>query len=176
MRKIVFYGAVSLDGYLAKKDDSLQWLFDTDTGAETTYKAFFEDVDTVVMGRITYQATKQIIGEEAIYPDTQTIVFSRSQDKFYEDAIGESGDPIAYLTKLREQPGQMIWIVGGGNFIKPIIEADLIDEWWIQIAPVLLGDGKPLFEKGDYAQRLKLVDTKIMGELVELHYVRKQES
>lgn len=63
MRKIVFYGVISLDGYLASKNDSLQWLFDTDTGKETTYQSFFERVDTVVMGRITYQKTKQILKE-----------------------------------------------------------------------------------------------------------------
>lgn len=176
MRKIVFYGAISLDGYLSRIDNDLQWLFDTDTGEETTYQTFFDKVDTVVMGRITYQETKKIMGGEAIYPDTQTIVFSHNDNLFYDDATVETEDPVAYLKKLRKQSGDMIWIVGGGNLLKPLIEADLIDEWWIQIAPVLLGEGKPLFEKGNYTNRLTLVDTTIMGELVELHYVRKQVS
>ncbi|HAP7587159.1 TPA: dihydrofolate reductase family protein, partial [Enterococcus faecium] len=55
MRKIIFYGAISLDGYLATKTDDLQWLFDTPTGKQTTYEAFYETIDTSIMGRKTYQ-------------------------------------------------------------------------------------------------------------------------
>ncbi len=60
MRKIIFYGAISLDGYLATKTDDLQWLFDTPTGKQTTYEAFYETIDTTIMGRKTYQEAKNI--------------------------------------------------------------------------------------------------------------------
>lgn len=53
------------------------------------------------------------------------------------------------------------------------MEANLLDEYWIQIAPVLLGSGKRLFPKGDYQQRLTFVDSTTMGEMVELHYRKK---
>lgn len=175
MRKIVFYGAITLDGYLAASDDNLQWLFDTNIGEKTTYQKFFEKVDTVVMGRITYQETKQLMKDAPLYPGTQTIVFSRSNDYSFHDATVKTDDPVTYLKQLRETEGGLIWIVGGGNFLKPLIEADLIDEWWIQVAPVLLGEGKPLFEQGDYAKRLTFVDTTTMGELIELHYVRNTD-
>ncbi len=80
---------------------------------------------------------------------------------------------MAFVSALKQEKN--VWVVGGGSLLKPLLEADLIDEWFIQIAPVLLGDGKRLFEAGDYARRLTFVETKQMGELTELHYVRKAE-
>ena len=75
---------------------------------------------------------------------------------------------------FKKNEGKDIWIVGGGGLFSELIEADLIDEYWIQIAPVLLGKGKRLFEEGNYRQRLKFVETTHMGELTELHFKRKQ--
>lgn len=59
MRKVVFYGAMSIDGYLADEQDSLQWLFDTNLAGVSTYEAFIEQVDTVVMGKTTYDEVKK---------------------------------------------------------------------------------------------------------------------
>ena len=59
MRKVCFYGAISLDGYLADEQDSLQWLFDTPTGEKTTYEEFDAQVDTTIMGRVTYEEVKK---------------------------------------------------------------------------------------------------------------------
>lgn len=64
MRKIVFYGAISLDGFLADEQDNLQWLFDTDLAGVSTYEAFEENIDTVVMGRVTYEETTKMLEEE----------------------------------------------------------------------------------------------------------------
>ncbi|MGX7162455.1 dihydrofolate reductase family protein [Enterococcus massiliensis] len=168
MRKLVFYGAISLDGYLADTEDNLQWLFDTPTG-ETTYAAFDQLTDTLVMGRKTYEEAKKLTEGTPFYQDKEVIVFSRKL-KELPDATVVSENPVAYLKQLQQQEGKMIWFVGGGNLLKPLLEADMIDEWWIQIAPVLLGKGKRLFEDGNYHQRLELVDTTQMEQLYELHY------
>lgn len=69
MRPVYFYGAISLDGYLSDNHDNLQWLFDTDLNQQSTYEAFERQVDTVVMGRVTYQETLKILGDEQLYPD-----------------------------------------------------------------------------------------------------------
>lgn len=63
--------------------------------------------------------------------------------------------------------------MGGGRLIKPLLEHQMIDEWYIQITPVLLGDGIPLFQKGTYEARFEMLDTTRFGEFIELHYVRK---
>ncbi|MDN6641132.1 MAG: dihydrofolate reductase family protein [Tetragenococcus sp.] len=173
MRKIVFYGAISLDGFLADEKDRLDWLFATDLAEKSTYEAFEDKVDTVVMGRITYQEAKKMIGNESFYPGKEKIIFSRTQKESIEEGQFVSGDVVETLKSLREQPGKMIWIVGGGNLLNPLLEENLIDEYWIQIAPVLLGKGKRLFEEGNYNYRLEFVETTQMGELTELHFRRK---
>lgn len=87
------------------------------------------------------------------------------------DATVIHEDPVSFVKNIKEHSNQTVWVVGGGNLLKPLIENHLIDEWWIQIAPVLLGEGIRLFQEGAYEERLKLVDTNYFGEFIELHYV-----
>lgn len=173
MGKIVFYGAISLDGFLSDEKDGLQWLFDTDLAGESTYEEFEEQVDTVVMGRVTYQEAKQINGDAPFYPGKEKIIVSHTKKESSEEERIVSGNLVAVLKSLREQSGKMIWVVGGGSIIKPLLEENLIDEYWIQIAPVFLGKGKRLFEEGNYNYRLEFIETTQMGELTELHLKKK---
>ena len=84
MGKIVFYGAISLDGYLATKEDSLQWLFDTPTGEKTTYEAFYQTIDQTIdqtiMGRKTYQEAKKLLATDHLYPEKKNFVFSTTKN------------------------------------------------------------------------------------------------
>lgn len=89
------------------------------------------------------------------------------------DAEVVNEDPVAFLKNLQMTEGKDIWVVGGGRLIKPLLEHQMIDEWYIQITPVLLGDGIPLFQKGTYEARFEMLDTTRFGEFIELHYVRK---
>lgn len=173
MRKIVFYGAISLDGFLADEKDSLQWLFDTDLGGVSTYEDFDKHVDTIVMGRVTYEETNKMLNDAPFYQDKKTIVFSRSQNPDSSEVDFTSENPVELLSQLQQEEGGWIWIVGGGGLFSELLEADLIDEYWIQITPVLLGKGKRLFVEGDYARRLEFVETTQMGEMTELHYRKK---
>ncbi|MDB7086082.1 dihydrofolate reductase family protein [Enterococcus mundtii] len=170
MSKIIFYGAISMDGYLATINDDLQWLFDTPTGEKTTYDAFYQTIDTTIMGRKTYQEAKKYLDTAKIYPEKTNYVFSTDKELKLEDARVVHEDPVSFIKELKESSEQRIWVVGGGRLLKPIIEQQLIDEWYIQIAPVLLGKGIRLFQEGDYVQRYQLVDTKRFGEFIELHY------
>lgn len=173
MRPVYFYGAISLDGYLSDNHDNLQWLFDTDLNQQSTYEAFERQVDTVVMGRVTYQETLKILGDEPLYPDKEKIILSRHQAGQVDGGRYENTDPVTLVRQLRQQSGKAIWIVGGGAIVSALTAAHLIDEYWIQIAPVLLGRGKRLFEPNDDEQRLTLVDTTVMGELTELHFKKQ---
>jgi dihydrofolate reductase len=171
MGKLVFYGAISLDGYLAGAEDQLDWLLATDTGASTTYEKFFETIDAIAMGRKTYEEAKKMLATEMLYPEKENYVFSRQMQTNPKDAVVVNQDPVVFLSQLKKE--KAVWLVGGGNLLHPLLEADLIDEWYVQIAPVLLGKGKRLFEPGDYETRLQFVDMTQMGELVEIHYQRK---
>lgn len=173
MRKIVFYGAISLDGFLSDQNDNLQWLFDTDLNNTSTYEKFEQNVDTFIMGRKTYEETKQILNGQELYPGKEKIVFSHQPQ--VKDANTEFvDDDITQIVKNHQnKAGKSIWIVGGGTILKPLLEENLIDEYWIQISPVLLGTGKRLFEEGNYRFRLEFIETTQMGELTELHFKKK---
>lgn len=175
MGKVVFYGAISLDGYLADDNDNLQWLFDTDLAGISTYKDFEEKVAAVVMGRVTYDEVIGLLKGEPLYPKKQKIIFSRTRTDEIQEGYFTPQDPIKVIEDLKKQIHGYIWIVGGGKLLTRLMEANLLDEYWIQIAPVLLGSGKKLFPKGDYQQRLTFVDSTTMGEMVELHYRKKME-
>lgn len=173
MAEIVFYGAISLDGYLAAQDHSLQWLFDTELGEGSQYEAFLETIGTTVMGRKTYE--ELLVYSEGVMPyknQTNYVLTSQSFPDTQEVHFVQKSDPARFLQELKEQAQKDIWVVGGSQLIKPLLEADLIDQWIIQIAPVLLGQGIKLFSEGDYQQRLKLVEEKRFGEFIELHYHR----
>lgn len=171
MSKIMFYGAISLDGYLADEQDNLQWLFDTNLDGVSTYEAFEELLDTIVMGRVTYEEAKKIVEDAPFYEGKEVIVFSRTKTEEISGGYFTSEDPVQVIERLQQEE-KNVWIVGGGGLFTELLVADKIDEYWIQIAPVLLGKGKRLFEEGDYAQRLEFVETTQMGELTELHYRR----
>lgn len=148
-------------------------MFDTDLGGVSTYEAFDEHLDTIVMGRVTYEETLKLLDGKPFYDGKETIVFSRSKHPDFPRGRFTSEDPVELLSKMKQEEGGWIWIVGGGGLFAELLEADLIDEYWIQITPVLLGEGKRLFVEGDYAQRLEFVETTQMGEMTELHYRKK---
>lgn len=112
-----------------------------------------------------------MLATEKLYPEKENYVFSRQMQTDLTDAVVVDQDPVAFLSQLKKE--KTVWLVGGGKLLHPLLEADLIDEWYVQIAPVLLGTGKRLFEPGEYTTRLQFVDMTQMGELVEIHYQRK---
>lgn len=172
MRNLIFYGAITLDGFLATEHDDLSWLFATNVGETTSYEQFLQGIETTVMGKTTYDFVKKELKDEPLYPGKTNLVFTH-QPVHLEDAQVVRGDVATVLRGLKAQPGQDIWLVGGGSIILPALEADLIDEYYVQIAPVLLGRGKRLFLPGNYQKRLELVGVTHFGELSELHFKRK---
>ncbi|WEV61395.1 dihydrofolate reductase family protein [Streptococcaceae bacterium ESL0729] len=173
MRKIVFYGAISLDGFLADENDNLDWLLQTDLNNVSTYEKFEAAVETFVMGRKTYEETKKMLGEAELYPGKEKLVFSHQKTGKHPNTTFVEGDVLDIIKAQQVKTGGAIWIVGGGGILKPLLEENLIDEYWVQIAPVLLGRGKRLFEEGDYNYRLDFLDSTVMGEMVELHFKKK---
>ncbi|SYW19677.1 dihydrofolate reductase family protein [Oenococcus oeni] len=173
MKKVFFYGAISLDGFLSSEDDNLKWLFDTELNPNYSIADFEDRVDTVVMGNMTYKGTQKLLGADSMFPGKEKIIFSRSQTgPIAGDGQYVSGDPLPVIKALRSGNGKNIWIVGGGSIVTKLVKNDLIDEFWIQIAPVIIGTGKRLFEENTYEKRFKLVGTKRIGELAEIHLKR----
>lgn len=159
MRKVKLFVATSLDCYIAKKDDNIDWLF---TGGDYGYDDFYSSIDTTLTGYLTY---KQVLGFGVPfpYPDKTNYIFSRNHKQ--EDnnpVIFVSTDPAEFVRKLKEEKGKDIWLVGGGQINTILFNANLIDEMIISIHPVILGEGIPLFAgKADFKQ-FTLADTKTL--------------
>ncbi|WP_246147496.1 hypothetical protein [Secundilactobacillus folii] len=87
MRKIYFYGAMSLDGYLADEHDSIQWLYDSDAGGVSTFEDFQQLFDTMVMGRITYDVTLKLLDGAPYLPGKEKTCSQIAVEVTFKTAI-----------------------------------------------------------------------------------------
>ncbi|MGV3489181.1 MAG: dihydrofolate reductase family protein [Tuberibacillus sp.] len=170
-RKVVLYIAESLDGYIARKDDELDWLFKVDGDGDNGYGKFYETVDTILLGRRTYD---WILGHEKgnfPYKNKECYVFSRSETQHDNESVQfYNGSLTELIRHLKSQDGKNIWLVGGGDLILSFIKENLIDECRITIAPSIIGNGIPLFKEGDYELELSLKGMDRYNQFVELQY------
>jgi dihydrofolate reductase len=146
MRKVTFGGAISLDNYLARPDDAVDWLMWSDE-AHAVMADYWKTIDTILMGRKTYEvALRNSKGKSGGYPGVKTYVFSRTLEPDADQSVTIiSSDAVALVRDLKNQPGKDICLMGGGEFAKAMFEADLVDELGFNIHPVLLGAGIPLY-------------------------------
>ena len=146
MRKVIFGGANSLDNFIARKDDAVDWLlFSKDV--QKIMKDMWENIDTIVMGRKTYEVAQRMGGGSGGYPGVKTYVFSRTiKKRNTKQVFFVADDAAAFVRRLKEEEeGKDILVMGGGILAQSLFEADLIDELGFNIQPVLLGSGIPLF-------------------------------
>lgn len=156
MRKVTFGGANSLDNFIARKDDAVDWLL---WGEEVAalMADFWKTIDTVLMGRKTYEVAVRS-GMGGSYPGVKSYVFSRTLKDVGEGGKVISENAIEFVRDLKNQEGKDICVMGGGEFAKTLFEADLIDEIGFNIHPVLLGSGIPLFHEMNCQIDLELLD------------------
>lgn len=161
MRKVTFGVANSLDNYIARKDDAVDWLlWGKEAGA--IMRDFWKSIDTVVMGRKTYEvALKMSQGDSGSYPGVKTYVVSRTLKKSSDQQLEiVAGDAVEFLRELKQQSGKDICLMGGGELAKTYFEAHLIDEIGFNIHPVLLGQGIPLYHEMNCQIDLELLECK----------------
>ena len=168
-REVILYIAASLDGYIAKKNNNLDWLLETHADGDNGYNAMYEGIDTVIMGRKTYDYVIEH-SEQFPYPDKKCYVYSNTKSGRDEHVEFVKGDILPLINKLKAQAGRNIWLVGGAQLISDFIEHNLIHEYRLFITPHLLGGGIPLFKSGYSEKHLNLIDVKRNGQFVELVY------
>jgi dihydrofolate reductase len=173
-RNIVLFIASSLDGYIATKDESLEWLDNVEGEGDNGYSEFYETVDTVVMGKRTYDWIMKLDLEVFPYKNKQCYVFTRSSAMDTEDVKFVNDDVTSFVNRLKSQDGKNIWIVGGGEILQSFIQVKLVDELIITVAPTIIGNGIPLFKEGEYQLELVLKGTKTFNQFAELHYEVKK--
>jgi len=162
MRKVTLLAGITLDGYIARRDDSLDYLEMTKEGSRDL-AAVFNSADTIVMGRKTYDVSLKLMGGsyQAPGPKTETFVFSRKHPSGeHGGVIFTRQSPTAWLKRLRARRGKHILHMGGGELAREFLKADLIDELFLGVVPILLGDGLPLFPAGFPQRDFSLVENK----------------
>src|ERR1700730_1122753 len=181
MRKLVAFKHVSLDGYTAPVDGSLEWTFrGMSEEVSQSANAFLSDVDVALYGRQTYQGMQ---GYWSTVPDNpestpdeikharwveqiSKIVFSTTLEtadwnnsRLIKDHIAEE------INALKQQPGQTLMVFGSPRLVHSLIHLDsgLIDEYRLFLHPTVLGDGVPLFKDVKESMNLNLIDSKTFG-------------
>ncbi|PYZ96639.1 hypothetical protein CR205_13125 [Alteribacter lacisalsi] len=174
MRKLVLFIAMSLDGYIATKDESLDWLFNSEGEGDNGYLEFYDTVDTVLIGKKTYDWIMKHETGDFPYNNKDCYVFTRSLIEDTEDVSFINEDIVSFTNQLKNQKGKNIWIVGGGELLQSFVEEKLVDEIILTVAPTVIGNGIPLFKEGDYQLDLSLKGTRNFNQFVELHYTVKK--
>lgn len=165
MRKVTFGGANSLDNYFARPDGAVDWLMWSDEAGEIM-KDFWSKIDTIVMGRKTWDVAVQSSPKpkkkkaKNPYGNMKTYVFSRTlgPGKQEDGVVILNDDPGEFVRELKAQDGKQICIMGGGELARPLFEAGMIDEIGFNIHPVLLGSGIPLFHPMNRQIDLELIE------------------
>lgn len=172
-RRAILYIATSIDGYIAKPGDNLDFLSIVEAeGEDYGYHDFLATIDTVILGRRTYDWVMEKINEFP-HKDKQTFVISRTPKEPEGSIQFYTGDLRSLLASLRQQDGKHIFIDGGAMLVNALLQEDLIDEIILSIVPVLLGDGIRLFGDGRPEQRFELLSSvSFESGLVQLHYIR----
>jgi dihydrofolate reductase len=172
-RKVILYIAMSLDGYIATKNDGLEFLsIVEEAGEDYSYNDFVNTVDTVIIGRKTYDKVLSM-GYNYPHANKELFVITRKQRQAEGKVSFYSDDLKTLITELKQKDGKNIYIDGGAMVVNELLNFGLIDEFYISIIPVLLGDGISLFKTDRPELRLKLISSKSYNKgLVQLHYTR----
>lgn len=158
MRKVIFGGANTLDNYIAGKDDEIDWIRHSKEANEILAD-YWKRIDTQILGRRTYEVAMKSGGAGAL-GGMKTYVCSRTLKKIPGKKVELAADAMSLVKRLKTEDGKDIIVMGGSEIGKSLLEAGLIDELGVNIHPVLLGSGIPLFAELDRRIELKLRDCK----------------
>jgi len=177
MRNISLFIAMSLDGYIAQPNNDLSFLKIVEKeGEDYGYADFIANIDTIIIGRKTYDYVLKEIGlshydngQRDVYVITRTERPKVDRTTFYTGEITE------LVKHLRSEKGKNIYCDGGAEVINELLKHNLIDEFIISVIPVLLGNGTRLFKEGRPEQELEFIEVKTFETgLTQLHYRQKK--
>jgi len=180
-RKIIVYIATSADGFIARRDGSVDWLDRPHPKGAYGMGAFYKSIDTILWGRKTcdmaLEFQKKGVAGSAFDSRVKNYVFTRgplpSAVPAGVEFVNESVR--AFATRLREKKGKDIWMMGGAGIIGSFLDEREIDEFIIHMIPTFIGEGIPLIAPDRRTVPLKLIScTKFTDGVVKLHYaIRK---
>lgn len=170
-RKIILYIAMSLDGYIARENNDIDWLSIVENPPEDYgYSKFIKSIDTVIMGRKTYDKVLSF-GIDFPYKGKKCYVISRTRSGDDENVEYYSASLVDLTNDLKNREGKNIFIDGGAEVVNELLKVNIIDEFIISVIPIFLGSGIRLFNDGRPSQLLKLKSAKEFSSgLVQLWY------
>jgi dihydrofolate reductase len=175
MRTVTYGAACSLDGFIAGSGGEIDWLhYSKDVGA--IMRDYWKSVDTILMGRKTWDfAVSQSGGGGAGMSKIKTYVFSRTLESI--DSKGAElarGDAGAFVRDLKARDGKGICLMGGSDLARALFEANVVDEVGMNVQPVLLGTGVPMFLDPCHRVALELMHSRTIegGCVYSLYRVR----
>lgn len=172
MRKIVLGVGISLDGYIARPDGTVDFLF---MPKDYSMAPFFKRIDVAVMGRKTYEIALKMGGGKISNYGMKCYVFSRTLDEVaHRDFAIVKEPPKPFIEALRKTKGKDIWLMGGGELTRAFLQNDLVDELYLGVVPTLIGEGIPAFPSGFPERAFALVENKTYSKgLIALRYERR---
>jgi dihydrofolate reductase len=167
MRRIIYAVVMSLDGYIAGPNGEIDWII---PNPEVDFAAIFSRFDTILVGRKTFEIMHR--AGRASMPGMQTLVISKTlKKKDFPEVMLISRNLKQSLSKLRDKPGKDLWLFGGGELFRSLLEAKLVDAVEIAVMPVLLGGGTPFLQSPAKQTPLKLLKSKAFkAGIISLEY------
>ncbi len=168
MRKLILAVAVSLDGFIEGPNGEYDWCF---TDPEYSLEEFFKRIDTIFVGRKTYEVSSAMEGGPPGFPKFKEYIFSTTLDQVKEGATLIKSNIKTEVGKIKAKRGKDIWLFGGAGLTTSLMNLGLIDELSLAVYPILLGSGKPLFNNIRERAALKLLNTKTFSTgIISLTY------
>lgn len=173
-RKLILYISMSLDGYIADGNNNLDFLSLVEKeGEDYGYLEFVKSVDTVIIGRKTYEKVQEM-GFEYPHTDKKVYIITRTKKPDQGSFEYYTGSLSALIETIKSKPGKHIYCDGGAEIVHLLLQENLINELIISVIPVILGSGISLFKQGRPFQKLNLISSKAFEKgLVQLHYTTK---
>jgi dihydrofolate reductase len=185
MRNLIFFMHTSLDGFVAGPNGEMNWI-KVDEALFDFVATMTAQADTALYGRVTYEmmqsywpkageqpnATKHDKEHSAWYNKVSKVVLSKTiSEKGLDNTTIISGQLTDNINKIKKQDGKNILIFGSPGASQSLLNEGLIDEFWLFVNPIILGQGMPLFKDITGTTKLKLVDSKTFAcGVIALHY------
>ena len=163
MRKVTFGGENSVDNFITGPGESIDWLRMTDD-VNAIMAESWKGVDTMLMGRKTWEFAARSTGGAGVGPKIKTYVFSRTMSEAPEGVELVRQDAVEFVRELKSRPGGDIIVMGGGELGTALIEGGVVDEIGFNIHPILLGQGTPLFRPMNRRIELELIEARALSQ------------
>lgn len=158
MRRVIYSVAMSLDGYIAGPKGEFDWIT---MDPDIAFKELFSQFDTLLMGRRSFEITAGQ-GDSGVWPGMKTVVFSKTLKASDHPKITlVSDNAAAAAIKLKSEPGKNIWLFGGGELFRSLLDAGVVDGVTVAVIPVMSGGGIPFLPSPAKHSKLKLTEHKL---------------